>query len=264
MIDKIISFIIFIIKLKNKIMKPFLILQLRPENPTSDNEFEAIVNFSGLDESETHRIRMEQGGLPEINLNDYSGIIVGGGPWNVSDDQSKKSKEQKNAEVWLDKLIDEVIEKDFPFLGACYGFGALAIKNNGVVNKEQYTEEPSAIDITLTDEAKNDPLLQGLPETFRAMVGHKESCQKLPENAVWLARAEACPYEMFRIGKNIYATQFHPELETEGFCLRVEIYKNAGYFPPEDAEKLKEEARKENIIVPMMLLKKFIDTYRSE
>ncbi len=42
-------------------MKPFLVLQLRPETEASDDEFAAILRKSGLDATETVRIRLDQG-----------------------------------------------------------------------------------------------------------------------------------------------------------------------------------------------------------
>ena len=98
-------------------MKPFLILQLRPIDLASDNEFEAFLNYSELSKHEVERIRMEKEMIPDINLNDYSGIILGGGPSNVSDDEDKKHTYQKQFELNLNKLLDKVFENDFPFLG---------------------------------------------------------------------------------------------------------------------------------------------------
>ena len=246
-------------------MKPFLILQLRPNDQASDGDFQAFLKASGLKESEVHRIRMEKTGIPEnIVLEEFSGVIVGGGPDNISDDEDKKRDVQKSFEKQLYKLIDEIVKKDFPFMGACYGFGALAHHQEGIVNKTNYSEPPGAVTIRLRDSAGNDDLLKELPTKFRAFVGHKESCQELPARATWLASSQDCPHHIFRLKKNIYATQFHPELDAEGICLRIEIYKNAGYFPPEDAEKLKAECRKEDVTVPMQILKNFADKYRSQ
>ena len=46
-------------------MKPFLILQLRPEDDASDGEFRAFLEKGRLDESDTHRIRLDAESLPE-------------------------------------------------------------------------------------------------------------------------------------------------------------------------------------------------------
>ena len=58
--------------------KPFLIIQLRPEDDTADNEFEAFLRHGELNENEVERLRIERTGLPEIDLSRYTAIIVGG------------------------------------------------------------------------------------------------------------------------------------------------------------------------------------------
>jgi len=243
-------------------MKPFLLLQIRENDEASNNEMEAFLKFGELKENEIQRVRMEAGGIPEIILEDYSGILMGGGPWNVSDEDEKKSEIQRKSEKQLGELLDEVIENDFPLLGACYGIGALTRHQKGTVSKEKYTEDVGGTDVILTDEGLKDPLTEGLPNKFRAFVGHKEACQGVPEGAVLLANSKPCPVQMIRIKKNVYATQFHPELDVEGLILRINIYKFAGYFPPEDADKLIEEVRKEEVHVPTMILKRFIERFR--
>jgi hypothetical protein len=45
---------------------------------------------------------------------------------------------------------------------------------------------------------------------------------------------------MVRTGRNVYATQFHPEANGETFATRIRIYKDYGYFDPADAEALTE------------------------
>jgi GMP synthase (glutamine-hydrolysing) len=243
-------------------MKPFLILQLRPEDAAADQEFQAFLHYGGLGKEEVYRIRMEQEALPVVYLEDFSGVIVGGGPSNISDAWGKKSPKQKTFESWLFTLLREVVEKDVPYLGACYGFGALVASAGAEMSKKQYGEAVGAVTITLTDQATADPLLQGLPSTFCAFVGHKEACQGLPAKAVWLASSPVCPYEMFRLGQNVYAMQFHPELDVPGMNVRIDIYKHAGYFPPEDAEKLKATVQDEKITVPMAMLKRFVTRYK--
>ena len=244
-------------------IKPFLILQLRPEDAISDNEFEAFLRYGNLEVTDTRRVRMELDGLPKLNLENYSGIIVGGGPFCISDDYDKKPNQQKDFEGDLEILIKEIIEKDLPFLGACYGLGALSTFAGGEVSKEKYQEEPGAIDVTLTEQGQEDILTGDLPNTFRAFGGHKESCQSVPPQATLLASSKTCPVQMIRIGKNVYATQFHPELDSEGIGLRINAYKHLGYFNPDDARKLIHDALQENITIPQEILRRFVQTYRT-
>ena len=69
--------------------KPFLILQLRPEDATSNSEFDAILNYSGLDIEDVCRIRIEKEGIPSLNLNNYAAVIVGGSPFDISTPEQK-------------------------------------------------------------------------------------------------------------------------------------------------------------------------------
>ena len=243
-------------------MKKFLILQLRPDK-IADTEFEAFLHFGKLTLEEVHRIRMEIAGIPEdINLDDYSGVIVGGGPSNVSDVEEKKSDIQKKFESDLYKLLNEIVQKDIPFLGACYGVGILSSHQGACVSKEKYGEDVGAVTVKVNEEGRKDNLLKDLPEEFRAFVGHKEACQGVPESGVLLASSDTCPVQMYRIGKNVYATQFHPEMDTKEIINRINVYKYAGYFPPEDAQKLIDKANKENVTVPQKILQRFVNKYK--
>jgi GMP synthase (glutamine-hydrolysing) len=66
---------------------------------------------------------------------------------------------------------------------------------------------------------------------------------------------------MIRHGRNVYATQFHPEGDGPGFARRIEIYKHRGYFPPEDAEKLTDMVLAEDVTVPERILRNFVRAY---
>jgi len=50
--------------------KPALVLLLRHEDDTSDNEFEAFLQCGQLNKADTHRIRIENTGMPELSLED--------------------------------------------------------------------------------------------------------------------------------------------------------------------------------------------------
>jgi len=243
-------------------IKPFLILQLRPIDLASDNEFSAFLQYGGLAEHDVQRVRMEKEGIPEIDLEDYSGIVLGGGPSNVSDDKEVKHKYQKRFEEDLNRLFDKIFKVDFPILGTCYGIGALLKHQGGEVSKEKYSEGIGAVEIELTEEGKADELLAGLPDKFMAYVGHKEACQTIPVGATLLASSIICPVQMIRFGKNIYATQFHTELDVDSVHLRINIYKNHGYFSPEDAEMILEKTKNYQITIPGMILYNFIQRYK--
>ena len=103
-------------------MKPFLILQLRPETDAADGEYRAMLDKCGLHAKQTHRIRLDCETLPEaLQLDDYSGVIVGGGPGCVSDAAHEKSEQDARIEGQIMGLMPEIIAKDHPFMGCCRG-----------------------------------------------------------------------------------------------------------------------------------------------
>lgn len=242
-------------------MKRFLIIQIRPEDKAADNELESFMKFGGLELNDFHRIQADRQPILDLKLNNYSAVIVGGGPSNVSDKDKNENTLRMEQDVM--RLLDQVVENDIPYLGACYGFGAMIVHQGGVVSKEKYAENVGAMSVELTPEGRQDPLLKNLPLKFRVFGGHKEACQSLPAGVVKLAGSNDCPVQMIRVKNNIYATQFHPELDTDGIIVRIHVYKNAGYFPPQDAAKLIESVRQEDVTVPVNILKTFVSRYKS-
>ena len=242
--------------------KPFLIIQLRPEDETADSEFAAILRYGGLAEDEVVRARVEQTGLPSISLEDYAAIIVGGSPLDVSTPENEKSVIQKQIEAGFMDLFEDLDAADFPFLGACSGNGLLGTFCGADISS-RFAEPVGGANVTLTAEGKADPLLVNFPETFRVLLGHKEACDDIPPGATLLATSAACPVQMFRLKNNIYATQFHPEGDPEGFITRINSYKHHGYFPPDTAEELIAAVRNEETPVPKKFLKRFVARYRA-
>ncbi len=243
--------------------RPFLLLQLRPEAEAADDEYAAFLSKGGLRPEEVHRIRLDEAPIPDgLDLDDYSGVIVGGGPGCVSDPPEQKSPVEARIEAAVLGLMPEITARDFPFLGCCYGIGVLGHHLGGDVGKERYGEPVGATLCERTVEGAADPLLAGLPDRFNAFVGHKEALQSLPDGAVHLLSSGPCPFQMIRHGQNVYATQFHPEADSDGFELRIRIYRNKGYFPPADADRLIAHCRKSDVYVPERILGAFVRRYR--
>lgn len=245
-------------------MKPFLLIATRAEDKAADDEFDQILRFGRLTASDVRRVRLEQAPMPALDLDDYSGIIVGGSPFTGSEPEETKSPTQVRVEAEIATLLDEVVDRDFPFLGACYGVGTLG-RHQGAVIDFTYGEPVGGTIIDVTDAGRDDPLLTGITERFSAFVGHKEAVRSLPDHAVLLAESAACPVQMFRIRENLYGTQFHPELDAEGIATRIRIYRNAGYFEPEEADTLVEAAYQWDVSDANRIIANFTARYaRSE
>ncbi|MDP5217919.1 glutamine amidotransferase [Ruegeria sp. 2205SS24-7] len=243
-------------------MKRFLILQLRPEHDAADAEFASILHKCDLTEDRAHRIRLDCETLPEgLQVSDYAGVIVGGGPGCISDDPATKPPLEARIEAQVMGLMPQIIEQDHPFMGCCYGLGVLAAHLGGEVSKARYSEPVGPSHCALTQDGATDPLTTGLKPEFEAFVGHKEAVQDLPPGCVHLVRSEACPYQMIRHGENVYATQFHPEADASDFEQRIEIYKDYGYFPPSDAERLIAVCKAADVTEPGEILRRFARKY---
>ena len=241
-------------------VRPFLLLSTRAEDLAADDEYAAFLRLTGLSPDLLRRFRMEAGPLPRLDLDDYAGVILGGGPFTSSDPPATKSDVQRRIEAELDSLLDEIVERDFPFLGACYGVGTLGVRQGGVVDRT-YAEPVGSVRVSLTPAGCVDPILAGVPEHFDAFVGHKEACRVLPPAAVLLATSPPCPVQMFRVKRNVYATQFHPELDVPGIVTRVRVYQHAGYFPPAELEPLVARLSQAVVSEPARLLANFVARY---
>lgn len=245
--------------------KPFLILQSRPEEDAALDEYESILSICSIDESLLARRSIDKDLLHELpNLNDYSGIILGGGPSNVSDKHNKKSIEQKQYEPQLYKLINNIVGLDFPLLGICYGIGLLATYFNKSAVTKNVSEPVGATKIIISKKAGSDGLLKNVPLEFNGFVGHKEGVEHVHPSIKILAYSSTCKVQMIKIKENIYATQFHPELDHDSLAKRINIYKNHGYFQPEESERLIAKSKLHQVKYPQEILRNFIDIYRED
>jgi len=243
-------------------MRPFLFLGVRPEDGPADDEYAAMLRCTGLDESMLRRVRLEAAPLGEIDLRAWSGIVLGGGPFCVSDPQDGKSAVQRRVEADLARLLDVVVPADKPFFGACYGIGTLGRHQGGVVDRT-YPEPVGAVTVELTAAGRADPVLGAAPERFGAFVGHKEGLSRLPAHSVLLATSATAPVQAFRVGSNVYATQFHPELDADGLETRVEAYRYDGYFDPGEAADVVAAARTSGVRTVPAVLRAFVERYVS-
>jgi GMP synthase (glutamine-hydrolysing) len=241
--------------------KPVLILQLRPEDTTSDSEYACFLKYGQLKAEDTRRIRIEKNGIPDqLNLDDYCAIIVGGSPFDISTPENKKSAIQKKIEADFRRLLEQVLNRDFPFLGACSGNGLLG-HYLGTPITSKYREPVSCVTLDITEAGKKDKLLKDFPDRIDVLLGHKEACDKTPTGATLLMVGAACPVQMFRVGDNVYATQFHPEADAEEFALRIDIYAHHGYFQPHEAQAIKKASSEKPVPWAQEFLRRFVEFY---
>jgi len=241
--------------------KPVLILQLRPEDATSDSEYACFLKYGGLRAENTCRMRIEQYGIPgNLELDDYSAIIVGGSPFDISTPENLKAPVQKKLEADFNRLLQQIVSRDFPFLGACSGNGLLG-NYLGTRISTRYAEAVGCVSLDITEAGRSDKLLRGFPAQIDVLLGHKEAVDTTPRGATLLITGRDCPVQMFRVGEHVYATQFHPEGDAEEFALRIDTYRNHGYFEPQEAEAIKRRVSRKSTPYAQAILRRFVESY---
>ena len=243
-------------------MKPFLLLATRVDDEAADEEYASFLAAGGLEPQQLVRVRLESAPMPVIDLDDFAGIIVGGSPFNASEPAELKSEVQLRVEAELGALVDRVVERDFPFFGACYGIGLLTSRLGGVVDGT-WPETAGPTTVSVSEAGAADQLFGRLERSFDAFVGHKEACTVLPRGGVVLASSELCPVQAFRIGDNVYATQFHPELTRAGILSRIRIYRDNGYFAPGGYDGVVEAIEQSSVTEPAALVRAFVERFGS-
>ncbi len=146
-----------------------------------------------------------------------AGIIITGSHAMVTE---KHSWSEKTA-LWVNRAV----EADIPLLGVCYGHQLLAHAMGGVVDDNPYGKAFGTVTIRLNKHGGQDPLFDGIQQTFAAHVCHSQSVRQLPAGATLLASSEMDPHHAFVIGTRAWGIQFHPEFN--GQILRLYIQRFA-------------------------------------
>ncbi|MDO4790874.1 MAG: glutamine amidotransferase [Buchananella hordeovulneris] len=243
------------------VTKPFVLLATRTDDAAADAEYESFLRLTGLTEAQLRRVRLEAAPMPALDLDQISGIFVGGSPFTASDPLESKSPVQLRVEAEFAALMERLVAVDFPFFGACYGVGTLGVFAGATMTKER-GESVSAPLMRVTPEGRQDPLLADLADEVRAFVAHKEGCDSLPAGATLLIEGQpGCPVQMMRVGRNLYATQFHPETDGPALAFRLGRYRGHGYFTDDELDQLIEQVLADDAKETSILLRRFVERY---
>jgi GMP synthase-like glutamine amidotransferase len=130
-----------------------------------------------------------------------------GGPMNV--DETAKY-------AWLAPeraLLSQLIERDARVLGICLGAQLLA-RAAGARVYPQRPKEIGLFPVSLTAEGASDRLFSLFADPQQVFQWHGDTFD-LPDGAVLLARSERFAHQAFRLGRRVYALQFHLECTLE-------------------------------------------------
>ncbi|WP_029145257.1 glutamine amidotransferase-related protein [Microbacterium luticocti] len=234
---------------------PLVYLCVRPEADAARAEHASFRAETGLgDDLDVHDLTRAP--LPGDAIDRWSGFVVGGSPFNVSDPESAKSDLQRRVEADLERVAAAAADAETAALFTCYGIGVVTRMLGGEVSRA-FPEPTGPATVGLTAHGERDAVTGGLAHTFTALSAHKEGAGAVPPGAVLLATNEACPVQAYRVGERLYATQFHPESTPLSFVERITIYRDGGYFDPAEYDAIADRVRATPVTEPGRMLRAF-------
>ncbi len=231
-----------------------LLLQIRDDQTTCQEELDEFVRFSGLE--------VEQFGVlntfatPEFEptcLDGYDALFVGG-----SSDASVTQPENYPFVEDSKRLLLHCMKEEIPVFASCFGFQVAVEALGGQVVLDKARMEMGTYSLQLTEAAATDVLFHDVPNSFWAVSGHKERAVSLPTEAILLAYSALCPYHAFKItDKPFYGFQFHPEVDPPDLVARITRYQSR-YL--DDANHLSQVLENlQHTPIANQLIAKFVD-----
>ena len=155
-----------------------------------------------LIEKEIHHETITFDKIVPSNLFKYSALILSG---------RRKNDPLMNAVN--SKIIKYAVAEKKPLLGICYGAEILALTLGGTLKKmDQIHKGNQEIEIL-----KTNPLCNGKINVFES---HSYLISKLDTAFTQIAKSDVCDFEIIQYNKlNIFGTQFHPEMSSDGKLL---------------------------------------------
>ena len=242
---------------------PLLYVCARPQVGAAAAEYESFRTATRLDADGIVPHDLVRSPLPDDAFDRFSGFVVGGSPFNLTDPESTKTDVQRRLESDLERIARVAAEARTAALFTCYGIGVVTRMLGGDVSRA-YPEDTGPAVVELTADGQGDALFGGLAQRFTALTAHKEGAAAVPPGGVLLATNDACPVQAYRVGDRLYATQFHPEPTTAAFTERMAVYRDDGYFAASDYDAIAARVLAASVTEPARLLRAFAKAFGPE
>jgi len=169
--------------------------------------------------------RLHEEDLKEKNIHEADKIIISGSTRSAYEDFSWKPQ--------LSKAIDLVIQSNKPTFAICFGAQYLAHHLGGKVILNPNGAEFGSVKINLTYHGQIHPFLEGFHQEKHVHASHSDRIENLPSEAKLLAFNENSHIQAFQF-RNIFASQFHPDLPSQNLHnlleMRKERYREKGIY----------------------------------
>lgn len=207
---------------------PYLLLQSRdPADPMRAHEVECFRAALGAKDGEVRVVDVLARLPTRDEIRGARGLLMGGsGDYSCLDPHPWIAR-------FTDFVRDEVVPAGVPTFASCFGFQVMTRALGGEMIRDPAHREVGSVDLRLTGAGASDPLFGTLPPRFVAQAGHNDRASRAPESVDVLAASDLCPVNAFRVrGRPVWATQFHPELDTAAVAVRYMAYLEK-YAAPE-------------------------------
>lgn len=211
------------------------------------NQLVLILDFGGqYKELIARRVRecgvyseIKPGDMPLDKIREMApiGIILTGGPNSVYLPESPKCD-------------PALFDMGIPMLGICYGTQLMAYMTGGEVTPcpvKEYGDINTVVDTKQT-------IFDGIEAQQSVLMSHTDQVTKLPDGFVSIAHTDNCPNAaMYNEKKNLWGTQFHPEVERSKNGKRIlhnflyEVCGAAGDYSMDDYLKKQIAAVRERV-----------------
>jgi GMP synthase (glutamine-hydrolysing) len=151
-------------------------------------------------------IRPDRGDALPPDLDDVEGLVLLGGPQNVTDIEKHPWMQQEAA------LVRAAHAKELPVIGICLGAQIIAHALGGKVTPR---EKPAVgfYPMGLNAAGQTEPVLAGVPWTHLQVFSCGQEVSQLPPGAALLSGTKQIPTQIFRAGLRTYGYMCHFECD---------------------------------------------------
>lgn len=143
-----------------------------------------------------------------VDIIEYNGMIVGGGPMGVY------QIDQFPFFVPEMAIIEKAMSENVPTFGVCLGAQLIAKMLGSRVEKTFWRR--GFMYISPTEESVEDPLCSGITQPFPTFQFHQDEILDLPQDSILTLTSDNCRVEGFRLlNAPVWAIQAHPEVSLE-------------------------------------------------
>jgi GMP synthase (glutamine-hydrolysing) len=203
---------------KNEIR--ILLIQIRENEDVKKEELESFTKYATLNKNQFTTLDVFKDPNFSVDLNKFDAVIFGG-----ASEASVLEPEKYPFVESIKRLMNECLEKCTPVFASCFGFQVSVLAFGGEIMRDRENFEMGTYPITLTKQARIDPIFKEVPDQFQAVSVHQEKAVTLPSNCELLGHTAECCHAFKVKNKSFWAFQFHPELDKDCLTQRLNIYK---------------------------------------